>query len=190
MKKSVWIILAVIAAIVILIAVGVMSTYNGMVGMQESVDSAMSTIDVQLKRRTDLVPNLVNTVKGFAAHETEVIDSVTQARAQLAGAQTVEEKAQADTALNSALSRLLVVVENYPDLKSNENFQQLSDELAGTENRIAVARQDYNSAVKAYNAKIRSFPANIFAGMFGFEQAQYFEGSEADQQAPEVDFGA
>ncbi|MGI6199973.1 MAG: LemA family protein [Christensenellales bacterium] len=190
MRKGAWITLGVIAVVLILIVGSVVGIYNGMVSAQESVDNAMSAIDVQLKRRTDLVPNLVNTVKGFAAHETEIIDSVTEARAQLAGARTVEEKAQADNALSGALSRLLVVVENYPDLKSNANFQQLSDELAGTENRIAVARQDYNNAVKAYNANIRRFPNKLFAGMFGFSQAQYFEGSEADQQAPEVDFGA
>ena len=144
MKKSTMVIIAVIAIIMIMLV----SSYNGIVGKAEEVDNKFATIDTQLQRRADLIPNLVNTVKGYAAQEKEIIDSVTEARAKLAGANTVAEKAEADEELTSALNRLMVVIENYPELKSSQNFVQLSDELAGTENRIATARRDYNEAVK------------------------------------------
>lgn len=187
MKKGTIIIIAIVA--IILIIIGVFAgTYNGMVSKAETVDNKFSDIDVMLQRRVDLIPNLVNTVKGFAAHETEVINSVTDARAKLAGASTVEEKAAADGELTSALNRLLVVVENYPDLKASENFIQLSDELAGTENRISVARRDYNDSVKDYNASIKKFPNNMLAGMFGFESKAYFEASEGANEVPTVEF--
>ena len=156
--------------------------------MEAEVDGAFANIDTNLQRRADLIPNLVNTVKGYASHEKEVIDSVTAARAKLTGASTVEEKAAADSELTSALNRLLVIVENYPDLKASENFTQLADELAGTENRIAVARRDYNDAVKAFNTSIRKFPNSILAGIFGFSQKAYFEASAGAQNAPNVEF--
>ena len=146
MKKSTGLI--VIIAIIAIIVISFAGSYNGMVSKAEEVDNKFATIDAQLQRRADLIPNLVNTVKGYAAQEKEIIASVTEARAKLAGASTVEEKANADEELTSALNRLLVVVENYPELKSSQNFIQLSDELAGTENRIATARRDYNEAVK------------------------------------------
>ena len=156
--------------------------------MEEEVDSAFANIDTNLQRRADLIPNLVNTVKGFASQETEIMNSVTEARAKLAGASTVEDKANADNELTSALNRLMVVVENYPDLKSSQNFIQLSDELAGTENRIAVARRDYNQKVQEYNAQRKKFPTNILAGMFQFEEKPYFEASDSASEVPNVEF--
>lgn len=186
MKKSSIGILVVIAIIIIIAML--ISSYNGIVSKAEEVDNKFATIDTQLQRRADLIPNLVNTVKGYAKQEQEIINSVTEARAKLAGATTVADKAKADDELTSALNRLMVVVENYPDLKSSQNFIQLSDELAGTENRIATARRDYNEAVKEYNLKIKKFPTNLMAGMFGYEQREYFEASEQSKEAPNVNF--
>lgn len=177
-----------IAFIVVILAVVGITQYNSLVGTNETVENKRADIDTVLQRRVDLIPNLVNTVKGYASHEKEVIESVSDARSKLAGAGSMEEKAAADTELSGALSRLLMVVENYPDLKADTQFQNLSDELAGTENRIAVARKDYNDAVKEYNQKIRRFPANIFAGMFGFEKADYFKAAQGADVAPEVSF--
>lgn len=189
MKKSgsKVVIITIVAVVAILAIIGV-TQYNSLVGKNETVENQKANIETMLQRRVDLIPNLVNTVKGYAAHEKEVIASVSDARSKLAGAGSMEEKATADTELSGALSRLLMVVENYPDLKADSQFQTLSDELAGTENRIAVARKDYNDAVKEYNQKIRRFPANIFAGMFGFDKAGYFQAAEGAEQAPSVDF--
>lgn len=175
----------ILAIIVVAIIVGI-STYNSLAQNRESITSAESNIQTQLQRRADLIPNLVSTVKTYMEHETEVITAVTEARAKMTGNGSTEEKLAANDELSSALSRLLVVVENYPELKSNENFIQLQDELAGTENRITAARQDYNSKVESYNKDIVSFPKNIFAGLFGFEKAQYFQASENAQQNPDV----
>lgn len=183
-KIAVWVIIAII---IILVVVGV-SQYNSLVGINENVENQRANIDTMLQRRVDLIPNLVNTVKGYAEHEKEVIENVSNARAKLAGATSMEEKADADDQLSGALSRLLMVVENYPDLKANQQFTALSDELAGTENRIAVARKDYNDSVKVYNQKIRRFPSNIFANLLGFEKAEYFQAAEGAQQVPEVNF--
>lgn len=188
MKKGMIILLSIIVVVVIF-AISLIGTYNGLVSQRENVDSSFSVIDVQLKRRADLIPNLVNTVKGFAAHETDAIKSVTDARAKMAGAGTVSDKAAADGELTSALSRLMVIVENYPNLKADANFRQLSDELAGTENRISVARIDYNNVAKQYNKTIKQIPTNIVAGMMGFSSASYFEANEADKQTPTVNFG-
>ena len=187
MKKST---IAIIVVVVILIAIiaGLVSNYNGVVSLSEEVDNKFATIDTMLQRRADLIPNLVNTVKGYTNQEQAVIDSVTDARAKLAGANSVGEKANADQELSTALSNLLVVVENYPDLKSSQNFINLSDELAGTENRIATARKDYNDAVKEYNTKIKRFPTNIVSGMFGYGEREYFQASEGSEEVPTVDF--
>ena len=154
MKKK-GVIIGVIIAVIVIIAVSIIGSYNGLISLEESTNTAYSDIQVQLQRRMDLVPNLVNTVKGYAAHETEVFTAVSDARAKLAGAGTVEEASEANEELSSALSRLIAISESYPELKSNENFLSLQDELAGTENRIGVARKDYNDAVQKYNVKIR-----------------------------------
>ena len=188
MKKKGIIIIAVIAAVVLLLGISLISTNNSLVSMETKVDAALANIDTNLQRRADLIPNLVNTVKGYAAHEQAALDSVTAARAQLAGASTVGEKAEADSALTAALNNLLVIVENYPDLKASANFTQLADELAGTENRIAVARRDYNDAVQEYNTAIRKFPGNLVAGMFGFEKKDFFQASAGAQDVPNVEF--
>lgn len=163
-------------------------TYNSLVTMDESVKAAWAQVENQLQRRYDLIPNYVETVKGYAAHEKEVLLKVTEARSRVAGAETVSEKIEANNSLSSALSRLLVVVEQYPDLKANANFIRLQDELAGTENRIAVERRRYNETVKDYNIKIRQFPTNLIAGMFGFQKAAFFEVPKEAQEAPKVRF--
>jgi LemA protein len=174
---------------VIVLAVGsVFGFYNGMVSARENVDSKWSQVDNQLQRRSDLIPNLVNTVKGYASHEKEVFQSVSDARAKMAGAKTVGDKLAANTELNSALSRLLAVAENYPQLKADQNFRQLQDELSGTENRIAVARKDYNDAVQSYNTKIKSLPYSLFAGALGFTARDYFKVEETAKAVPKVQF--
>ena len=162
MKKSNIILITVIAIIAIIVMCFV-GSYNGLVSKSEAVDTELSNLDVMLQRRADLIPNLVNTVKGYTTHETEIINSITDAREKLINANSLEEKSNANNELTSSLNALMVVVENYPDLKSSQNFIQLSDELAGTENRVAVARRDYNSAVKNYNLKVKTFPGNILA---------------------------
>lgn len=187
MKKSTMIILGVVAVIILVVAM-LGGSYNSLVAKEEKVDKEYSNISVQLERRADLIPNLVNTVKGYTSHETEIINSITTARENLLNANTVEEKSAADAELTNALNALMVVVENYPDLKANENFIQLSDELAGTENRIATSRRDYNEAVTDYNTAVKKFPTNILASMFGFEKKDYFEVSEGKTEVPEVEF--
>lgn len=187
MKKGT-IIGIVIAVIVVLMVIIFASTYNGLVNKQEEVEGKYADISVQLERRADLIPNLVNTVKGYASHEERVIDDITTARENLLNSKSIEEKANANQELTNALDALAVIIENYPDLKANTNFINLQDELAGTENRIAVARRDYNEAVKNYNKTIKSFPKNIIASMFGFEKKAYFEAKESANNVPEVTF--
>ncbi|MEH7114127.1 LemA family protein [Neobacillus niacini] len=188
MKKGFMIIGAIVAVVVIL---GVMltSSYNNFVTLEENVDQSYAQIENQLQRRLDLIPNLVNTVKGYASHEKEVIASISDARARLAGANTVEEEANANAELTGALSRLLVVVENYPDLKANQQFTQLMDELSGTENRISVARKDYNGQVAVYNKKVKQLPGALIAGITGFDEKEYFTADPKAAEAPKVDFG-
>ncbi|MCM3087753.1 LemA protein [Bhargavaea ginsengi] len=179
----------IIVGILVVLAIMLVPKYNGFVNLEEDVNQAYSQIENQLQRRMDLIPNLVETAKGYAAHEEEVFTDIADARSRLAGAGSPEEQANANEELTGALSRLLVIAENYPDLKANENFRQLMDELAGTENRLAVARMDYNEAATEYNRNVRRFPGNLVAGIFGFDQKEYFEASEAAQEAPKVDFG-
>jgi len=182
MNKGVWIIVAVVTVL----AVAMISSYNNLVTMNENVNGKWSQIENQLQRRADLIPNLVNTVKGYDTHEQQVIQVVADARAKLAGAQGPVAKAEANGELNNALSRLLVVAENYPNLKADKNFRALMDELAGTENRLAVARKDYNESVQGYNTAIRSLPASLYAGTFNFGPKEYFKADEGTKQVPQV----
>ena len=191
MKKWIWI------GVVALVAIFCYTSYNGLVTKEEGLDSAWSNVETQYQRRADLIPNLVNTVKGYAAHESETLGAVTEARARatsinLSASDLTPEKLaafqQAQADVRSALGRLIAVAENYPDLKANQNFLELQAQLEGTENRIAVARKDFNAAAQRYNVAVRRFPSNLIAGLFGFEKKPYFETSEGADKAPEVQF--
>jgi LemA protein len=182
-------IVAVLVILALLFGGMYVSRRNQMVTLNESVKSDWAQVDVVLQRRSDLIPNLVETVKGFAAQEQTVYDDIAKARAALGGAQTPKDKIAANGQLDGALSRLLLIVENYPQLKSNENFLKLQDELAGTENRIAVERKRYDDAIQAYNTYITLFPNNIIAGMSGFQRNDaYFAATEASRAVPKVAF--
>ncbi|MBR2458031.1 MAG: LemA family protein [Bacteroidaceae bacterium] len=193
MKKST-IIIIVVAVIAVIWGI---SGYNGLVSMDEGVQTKWADVETQYQRRADLIPNLVNTVKGYAAHESETLQAVVEARAKATSmnidpsnmsAEQIANFQKAQDGVSSALSRLLVTVEKYPDLKANENFKELQAQLEGTENRISVARRDYNESARKYNTTLRSFPKNILAGMFGFEKKAYFEAQEGSEQAPTVQF--
>jgi LemA protein len=187
--KVALIVLGVFVLIALILGGTLIGDKNDLVTERESIHGAMSQVDVVLQRRNDLIPNLVATVKGISDHEQSVIDSVTKARAQMMGAQSPSEKVAADGQLTSALSRLMVVVENYPNIKANENFLRLQDELAGTENRIAVERRKYNETVQKYDTDIQIFPMSIAASMFGFQREDaYFKADEAAKEAPKVKF--
>jgi LemA protein len=188
--KRAWIGCGVLVLLALVAGGVLVGRYNAMVSQNEAIDGAWAQVQNVLQRRGDLIPNLVETVKGFAAQERGVFQSVSDARARLAGAATPREAANADAGLTSALSRLLAIAEAYPDLKSNQNFIRLQDELAGSENRIATERHRYNEAVRDYNASIRRFPNNLIAGMFGFGPRDYFEAEERAAETPQVDFGA
>ena len=164
--------------------------YNTMVTMKETVDSAWAQVQNQLQRRNDLIPNLVEVTKGYAAHEKEVFEAVANARSRLINAGSRDQQIDAANQLSGALGRLLAIAEQYPQLKANEQFNRLSDELAGTENRIAVERKRYNDAVQAYNTYIKQLPNNIYASLFGFKEQKYFEVPASAQEVPKVDFGA
>ena len=195
MKQSM-LFLCVLAVIVLFGGCYVIGQRNALIALDENVNEAWSNIDADLQRRNDLIPNLVSTVKGYATHEEEVFTGIADARGRLAGATTMQEKAEADAALTAGLGRLLAIAENYPELKANEGFLRLQDELAGTENRIKVTRKRYNEDVKRYNRTIRQFPGSLFAGNLPFvglnlEQRDYFEspqGHEAVVIAPKVEF--
>jgi len=184
-------IVAVVAAIVLAVVIGgwVASVNNQLVTLQEEMKAKWAQVETVLQRRYDLIPNLVATVKGYAAHEKDVLEDVTRLRSQWGAAQTVEAKAKAANEMESALSRLLVVAESYPDLKASQNFRDLQFELSGTENRISVERQRYNETVKAYNTRVRQFPTSLIAGMLGFTPSTaYFDATPAAAEAPKVQF--
>lgn len=188
MKKSL-VVIFVIVFIVVVIAGYTVSSYNRFVSKQEAVNTAKSNVSVQLQRRADLIPNFVATVKGYSDYEQSTLTAVTEARAAVGKAQTVSEVEQASSELDRAISVWVnAVTEAYPDLKANANYVALQDELAGTENRIAVARKDYNSTAKEYNLKVRSFPSNIIASIFGFDRAELFEADTNAMQSPVVTF--
>ena len=188
MKKT-WLIVVGIIVAILFVVVAISSTYNGLVTMQESVNSEFANVDTQLQRRADLIPNLVNTVKGYTKYESDVYVNVTEARTNFLKAGTIAEKLAANQQITNSLNELLYMVrENYPTLSASPHFTQLMDELSGTENRIAIARLDYNSVVKEYNAKVKRFPTNMMANMFGFEPAVYFEADQADREVPNVNF--
>ena len=194
-KKNLgWIIPVAIVVVIVLWAIG---GYNGMVKMDEQVQNKWANVETQYQRRADLIPNLVSTVKGYAKHEQQTLEDVVKARSEATQVKvdaenlTPEKLAafqKAQSGVSSALGRLLAVAENYPDLKANHNFLELQSQLEGTENRITVARKDFNDTAKSYNQAIRQFPKNILAGMFGFEKKSYFEAEAGSEKAPKVEF--
>lgn len=188
-NKTLWIVLGTLALIIVIAVSTFVGKYNGFVTAEENVDNKWAQVENQMQRRADLIPNLIETVKGYASHEQAAIDSVTEARAQMTGAKTPGDLSAADAQMTGALSRLMVVVENYPDLKANTNFLALQDSLEGTENRIAVERKTYNDEVAVFNKNIKTFPNSMIAGAFGFEKKEYFEVTEEAKENPKVDFG-
>ena len=193
-KHLTWIIPVAIVVIIIMWAAG---GYNGMVALDEGVQNKWADVENQYQRRADLIPNLVSTVKGYAAHESETLESVVKARSEATSVKVdpenitpekLAEYQKAQSGVSQALGRLMVVVEKYPDLKANQNFLELQSQLEGTENRINTARRDFNEAAKGYNTTIRRFPKNILAGMFGFEKKAYFEAEQGAEKAPKVEF--
>jgi LemA protein len=186
MVPVILILVLLVPALLVLFVIGI---YNALVRLRNQVDNAWSQIDVQLKRRHDLIPNLIETAKGYMKHERGTFEAITQARSQAMGAKTVAESSKAEGALGEALSKFMLVVENYPDLKANQNFLALQEELTGTENRIAFARQSYNDQVLFFNNKIQMFPSNIIAGMFAFGKREFFEIEvAAEREVPKVSF--
>jgi LemA protein len=178
----------IVIAVVVLLLLYVIVTYNGLVRLRNRIQNAWAQIDVQLRRRYDLIPNLVETVKGYAAHEKSTFEAVTQARANAINAQGPADQARAENMISGALKSLFAVSEAYPDLKANQNFLSLQEELSGTEGRISYARQYYNDAVLRLNTKIQSFPSNILAGMFGFKEHEYFEADDTSRGPVSVQF--
>ena len=189
MKKALLVVLGILGAGVVLAWIVLVGPRNRFVAGEEQIRAAWAQVENVMQRRADLIPNLVNTVKGYAKQEKDIFIQVAEARAKLGGAKTVPEKISANQGLDSALSRLMVIVERYPDLKSNQNFMALQDELAGTENRITVERMRYNESLRGYNVMIRQFPSNIAARVFGFSaKNEYFEATEGAKEVPKVEF--
>lgn len=195
MKKNKGLIITIV--VIVLVALWGISSYNGLVGMDENVSNKWANVETQYQRRSDLIPNLVNTVKGYAKHESQTLEAVMAARSQATQVKidpsnctpqqlAAYQKAQGDVTM--ALGKLLAITENYPDLKANQNFLELQSQLEGTENRINVARKDFNDSAKKYNTSLRRFPRNIIASMFGFEKRNYFEAEAGAEKAPKVEF--
>lgn len=180
-------ILAIIIGIVLLVSVMVFGTYNNLVTQNTAIDGQWAQVETQYQRRFDLVPNLVSSTQGFMKQEKSIFEDIAKARTQYAGAKSVDEKVVGATSLDSALSRLLVIMENYPTLKSNETVAKLMDELAGTENRISVERRRFNELVQTYDTKIKTVPTNIIAGMFSFKERAYFKATSGSEVAPKVE---
>ena len=178
----------ILIGIIVILVLGLILVYNGLIGNRNRVENAWSQIDVQLKRRFDLIPNLIESVKGYAKHEKEVFTEVTKARAAVANSTGVSGRAQAENMLTGALKSLFAVAEAYPQLRASENFQQLQEELSSTESKIAYARQFYNDAVLLYNNAIQQFPSSVIAGMFGFAKKDFFEAEAGAREAPKVKF--
>jgi len=188
MKKST-IIIIVIIAFLLAFFLAVVFQYNSIIRLREDVKTAWAQVENQMQRRNDLIPNYVKTVKGYAVHEKEIFIEIANARSRMMGSKTLQDKLSADSAMSSAISRLMVIVENYPALKADQNFIRLQDELAGTENRLAVERKRYNDLVNSFNKKILVFPVNLFAKMFGFEPLEFFQATEkAKTTVPSVEF--
>ena len=189
MKKKSLIVIIVILAIIGIIIAFIAGSYNGLVEKREQVDNAQATISTQLQRRADLIPNFVSTVKGYSDYEQNTYLAVTEARSAVSGAKTANEQAKANEQLDSAISVWVnAITEAYPELKADKQYNALQDELSGTENRIARARTDYNSAAKSYNVSVKKFPKNIIAGIFGFEKVEYFESQDGAESVPQVSF--
>jgi LemA protein len=184
MLLGIWIIIAVVVLLIIIFA----SYYNRFTVLTNRIENSLSQINVQLKRRADLIPNLVDTVKGFAKHEQVAIKAVTDARKALVSAKGVEDKVKADNQLSSALKTIFAIAEGYPDLKANQNFLELQKELTATEDKVAYSRQFYNDSILSYNNKCKTFPGNMFAGMFGFKEKEYLKIAEAEKKLPKVKF--
>jgi LemA protein len=181
--------LIIVAAVLALLILSVIAIYNTLVGLRNQVDNGWSQIDVQLKRRHDLIPNLVETAKGYMGHERQTFETITKARSQAMGAKTVSDASKAEGVLGEAISKFLLVVENYPDLKANQNFLALQEELTSTENKISFARQSYNDQVLFFNNKIQMFPSSVIANMFSFTRRDYFElETPAEREVPKVSF--
>lgn len=185
----IWV-LVILIALIVIVGLAFMFTYNGLVGLRNKIEAAAAQIDVQLNRRHDLIPNLVETVKGYAQHESGTLEAVIAARNSAMAANTIDEKAEAENVISGALKSIFALSEAYPDLKANTNFQQLQAELSSTEDRIAYARQYYNDNVRAYNTKIQSFPSVVVANMFNFDERQYFQADDESRGNVAVDFGA
>ena len=187
--KGILVGVGIVVLIAVFVIMGFAGVYNSIVSKQETITAKWAQVENQLQRRNDLIPNLVNTVKGYAAHEKTVLEDVTNARSQWAKAGSMDEKVKAAGAIDRALGRLIMVAENYPNLKADQTFLRLMDELSGTENRIAVERMRYNESVRDYNITVRTFPGNIVAGMFGYKVAtEYFKAEEKAKTVPEVKF--
>ncbi|MGM0608947.1 MAG: LemA family protein [Candidatus Muiribacteriota bacterium] len=187
-KKVILVVIAAIVGFVLIMGATIGGKYNQIIQMDENVSANWAQVENQLKRRADLIPNLIQTVKGYASHEEEIFNNVAEARSKLMQADNVKEYEEADSAVRGSLGRLIAIAENYPDLKADSSFLSLQDELAGTENRIAVERKRYNDSVRLYNMYIRTFPNSLLAGFFNFTLKPYFEVDEEDTELPEVSF--